>query len=112
MLRRTVDRRAKQKQTEWLACQTHNRVQLWEVRGHRESVVGRAVTRSGGHVVQKSFWNGFDLVQSSTEDKLLLELEQDIPNAILDLHARGAGTAPFQLTRERRRRNLSIQKCV
>ena len=53
-----------------------------------------------------------EVVQSSTEDKLLLELEQDIPNAILDLRARGAGTAPFQRTRERRRRNLSIQKCV
>ena len=54
---------AKQKQIAWSACQIHNRGQLWDIGGRRESVHGCSVAKKGGHVVQQSHRNGFDLVQ-------------------------------------------------
>ena len=69
--RLTVELWAKQKQTAWSACQAHNRVQ---------SVVMILVVRPKMVVVQKSCWNGCDLVLSSTEDDLLRELDR--PSAL------------------------------
>ena len=50
-----------------------------------------------GRVVQKSCWNGCDLVLSSTEDDLLRELQTQCP---LDLSARGAWTRDLPLVLE------------
>ena len=116
-MRRTVDLWAKQKQTVWSACQTHNRVPLWELGGRRDSVLGCSVAQKGGHVVPNSCWNGFDLVQSSTKDRLLRELELDRPSAIRISVPEAPGARPSNCSapvdhrwREKRRRHWSIQK--
>ena len=51
----------------------------------------------GGRIVQKSCWNGCDLVLSSTEDDLLRELQTQCP---LDLNATGAWTRVLLLVLE------------
>ena len=52
--RRTVDLWAKQEHAAWSACQTHHRVQSWELDGRRESVLGCSVAQKGGHVVRET----------------------------------------------------------
>ena len=66
--------------------------------------------------MQNSYWNGLDLVQSSTRDRLLRQLEEDRPSAIWFSMPEGPGPRPprcFTTTdhrrREQRRRHLLIQ---
>ena len=114
-MRRTVEEWAKQKETAWSVCQTHNLAQLWEIGGQCASVLVDSVARRGGRIVQKSYWNVFDLVLSSTRDWFLRELEEH--SATWFSMPEGPGPRPSSCStstdhrwREKRRRHLLIQE--
>ena len=116
-VRRTVDLSAKHERTAPSACQTHNRVQLWEPGGRRACVLGCSVAQQGGHVVQKSYQNGFYMARSSTENNLSRDLELDRPSALWISVPEAPGSGPrlsnvSGAVDENRHRRLPTQTCV
>ena len=108
-MRPKVDLWAKQKQMARSACMSHNRVQLWELGGC-------SVAQKRGLVVQKSYWDGFDMVLYATEGKLLREVQLDRPSALRQRSVDRVFSFDLKLWiidgARKRRRFLSIVTCV
>ena len=58
----------------WMQATCYGRVDLAEVCCTSDSLLSGAVTSRGGHAVQYSHWNGFDLTTKARTDKLKEDL--------------------------------------